>query len=106
MYYDRLKGRVRAANAVKRQQQEAKALLDGLDIKQHIAPVYYPLHDDIKKGAHTIYNLPGGRGSGKSSFVSLEIVNGVMDDPTGQSNAIVFRLVAGTMRDSVFSQIA
>lgn len=29
-----------------------------------------------------------------------------MDDATGQSNAIVFRLVAGTMRDSVFSQIA
>lgn len=106
MYYDRLKGRVRAANAHKQREREASALLDSLDIKQHIAPVYFPLHDDIQTGAHTVYNLPGGRGSCKSSFVSLEIVTGIMNDQTGQSNAIVFRLVAGTMRDSVFSQIA
>ena len=106
MYYDSLKARVKAANAHKQREKEARALLDSLDIKQHIAPVYFPLHDDIQAGAHTVYNLPGGRGSCKSSFVSLEIVKGVMDDTTGQSNAIVFRLVAGTMRDSVFSQIA
>lgn len=93
-------------NAHKQRVREARALLDSLDIKQHIAPVYFPLHEDISAGAHTVYNLPGGRGSCKSSFVSLEIVKGVMDDTTGQSNAIVFRLVAGTMRDSVFSQIA
>lgn len=82
------------------------AALSALDVKSHIAPVYYPLHEDIASQAHTIYNLPGGRGSCKSSFVSLEIVNGIMQDSTGRSNAIVFRLVAGTMRESVFSQIA
>lgn len=106
MYYDRLKSRVRAKSAKERERKEALAVLDRIDIKQHIAPVYFPLHDDIISGAHTVYNLPGGRGSCKSSFVSLEIVKGIMDDPTGQSNAIVFRLVAGTMRESVFSQIA
>lgn len=105
MYYDALKARVRAANARKQQEKEARALLDSLDIKKHIAPVYFPLHEDIAAGAHTAYNLPGGRGSCKSSFVSLEIVNGIMKDVTGKSNAIVFRLVAGTMRDSVYSQI-
>lgn len=78
----------------------------GIDLTDHIAPVYLPLHADIEAQTHTIFNLPGGRGSCKSSFVSLEIVNGIMKDPTGNSNAIVFRLVAGTMRESVFNQIA
>ena len=106
MYYDSLKRRVRAANKRKQIEHERFAVLDILNIKQHIAPVYFPLHDDIQAGTHTVYNLPGGRGSCKSSFVSLEIVKGIMDDPTGRSNAIIFRLVAGTMRESVFSQIA
>lgn len=79
---------------------------EGIDLTDHIAPVYVPLHADIEAQAHTVYNLPGGRGSCKSSFVSLEIVNGVMSDKTGNSSAIVFRLVAGTMRESVFNQIA
>lgn len=52
------------------------------------------------------YNLPGGRGSCKSSFVSLEIVKGIMDDLTGGNNAIVFRRYAVTLRDSVYSQIS
>lgn len=106
MYYDRLKARVRATSAIKRQQQEARALIDSIDVKDFIAPCYLPLHEDIKAEKHRFYNLPGGRGSCKSSFVSLEIVDGIQNDPTGQSNAIVFRKVAGTMRDSVFSQIA
>lgn len=106
MYYDRLKARVRATSAIKRQQREARALIDSIDVKQHIAPVYFPLHDDLKEGKHTTFNLPGGRGSCKSSFTSLEIVSGIMEDTTGQSNGIVFRLVGATMRDSVFSQIA
>lgn len=106
MYYDRLRQKVRAARAKERQLQEARALLDSLDVCQHIAPVYIPLHEDIEAGVHRYYNLPGGRGSCKSSFASLEIVNGIMKDTTGHSNAIVFRLVAGTMRESVFSQIS
>lgn len=106
MYYDALKARVKTANIRKRQEREARALLDSLDICQHIAPVYFPLHADIDAGMHQYYNLPGGRGSGKSSFVSLEIVNGIMQDQTGESNAIIFRRTANTMRESVYSQIA
>lgn len=75
-------------------------------LTDHIADVYKPLHDDVEAAAHEYYNLPGGRGSGKSSFISLEIVNGIMQDQTGHSNGIVFRRTAATMRDSVFSQIA
>lgn len=86
--------------------QGAQDVINALDVTQHIAPVYMPLHEDIQAQQHQYYNLPGGRGSGKSSFVSLEIVNGIMQDPTGESNAIVFRRTANTMRESVFSQIA
>ena len=103
-------------NAVLRQlaelQKEVKARSDAqdvigaIDVTQHIAPVYMPLHEDIQARQHQYYNLPGGRGSGKSSFCALEIVNGIMQDPTGESSAIVFRRTANTMRESVFSQIA
>ena len=106
LYYDRLKERVRAVKAAKDRQRDALALLDAIDVTQHIADVYRPLHEDITAAAHTTYNLPGGRGSCKSSFVSLEIVNGIMKDTTGHSNAIVFRLYGNTLRESVFSQIA
>lgn len=106
MYYDQLMRRAKAARATKDRQRDALAVLDAIDITQHIAAVYKPLHDDIEAAAHTTYNLPGGRGSCKSSFVSLEIVNGIMKDTTGHSNAIVFRLYGNTLRESVFSQIA
>ena len=86
--------------------KDAINVIDALDVTQHIAPVYLPLHDDIQAAAHQYYNLPGGRGSGKSSFCALEIVNGIMHDQSGESNAIVFRRTANTMRESVYSQIA
>lgn len=85
---------------------DVQAVIDALDVTQHIAPVYMSLHEDIQTQQHQYYNLPGGRGSGKSSFCALEIVNGIMRDQTGESNAIVFRRTANTMRESVFSQIA
>lgn len=105
MYYDALKSRVEAAKAAQKSKKAARMILENMDVTAHIAPVYKPLHDDIAEGRHTTYNLPGGRGSCKSSFVSLEVVNGIMQDPAGRSNAIVFRLVASTIRDSVYSQI-
>lgn len=77
-----------------------------VDVRDVIAPCYFELHSDIRNKKYRYINLPGGRGSGKSSFVSVEIVLGIMRDVSGESNAIVFRLVAGTMRESVFSQIA
>lgn len=76
-----------------------------IDIKDLIAPVYYPLHADIRQGKHTFYNLPGGRGSAKSSFCGIEIPLGVMRDSTRKANALVVRKYAVTLRGSVFSQI-
>lgn len=68
-----------------------------------IAPCYHRLHWDIQLGLHSHYNLPGGRGSGKSSFVALEIVLGIMQDVN--ANAVIFRKVADTLRLSVYEQI-
>lgn len=68
-----------------------------------IAPAFYGVHWDIVDGKHTYYDLYGGRGSTKSSFVGLEIVLGMMEDPN--ANAIVYRKVGNTIGDSVFEQI-
>lgn len=86
--------------------QVAAERVDNLDVTQHVAQVYLSLHEDIQARCHQYYNLPGGRGSGKSSFCALEIIDGIMKDPTGKSNAIIFRRTANTMRESVYSQIS
>ena len=89
----------------KRQKIYLDDYLEALTIRPHIAEVYHEVLDDIEAGKHSIYNLPGGRGSAKSSFIGLAITKGVMDDPTGQTNAIIFRAVGETLRDSVYAQI-
>lgn len=73
-----------------------------------IAPAFYPAHWDILDGKHTYYDLYGGRGSTKSSFISVEIVLGMMmDAERGEhTNAVVFRKVGNTLRESVYEQIA
>lgn len=68
-----------------------------------IAPAFYALHADLRAGRHSEYWLKGGRGSGKSSFVSLEILLGLLKDP--QKNAIVYRRVAATLRESAYAQM-
>ena len=68
-----------------------------------IAPAFHAVHADIRRGGHAEYWLYGGRGSGKSSFVSVEIVLGMMREP--QANALVYRKVADTLRDSVLAQL-
>ena len=71
--------------------------------KEAIAPVFAPVHLDIRRGGHAEYWLKGGRGSTKSSFASLEILLGLLRDP--QANAIIYRRVAATLRESVYEQM-
>ena len=99
MYYDRLKQRVKKAVQTK---QDANAA--HVPVADCIAECYLPIHREVQEGTHTIFHLPGGRGSAKSSFVSLEIVDGIMKDPA--ANGIIFRRYATTLRESVYSQIA
>ena len=71
-----------------------------------IAPPFYPLHHALMKedgGGKREFWLKGGRGSGKSSFVSLEIILGLLKD--ARANAIVYRRVGATLRESVYEQM-
>ena len=68
-----------------------------------IGPAYYGLHHALKRGDYTDIWLPGGRASLKSSWWSLEMVKGIMDDPL--ANAMILRKVGETLRDSVYAQV-
>lgn len=72
-------------------------------LSELIAPSFYEVHNDIKHNRYTHYWLKGGRGSTKSSFVSLEIILGIMKDP--EANAVALRKVKDTLKDSVFEQL-
>jgi PBSX family phage terminase large subunit len=60
--------------------------------------------EDALAGSHRHYWLLGGRGSGKSSFVSLAMAGMLAARPN--ANAIVFRKTENTLRDSVAHQTA
>jgi PBSX family phage terminase large subunit len=72
-------------------------------LSEIIAPAFYPIHWDLMDGLHTYYDLYGGRGSTKSSFIGVEIPLGMMQDPN--ANAIIFRKVGNTIGTSVYEQI-
>ena len=71
-------------------------------IGRNIAPGFAAVLGDVLVHGHTHYDLPGGRGSMKSSFVSLTVVYLLLLEPT--AHALVLRKVANTMRDSVYAQ--
>lgn len=72
-----------------------------------IAPSFYPLHYDITEGKHTHYWLKGGRGSTKSSFISLELLLSMMGDAANSkhTHAIILRRYSNTLRESVYAQM-
>ena len=74
-----------------------------MNLKDIIAPSFYGLHNDIKEEKHTHYYLKGGRGSTKSSFVSIEIILGIMKDKN--ANAIALRRHKDNLRASVYEQL-
>lgn len=67
-----------------------------------IAPPFRPISQDILVDGHKHYWLNGGRGSTKSSFVSLEVVSGMMDNR--DYNAVVIRKTENGIGDTVFAQ--
>lgn len=73
-----------------------------VSLSKLIAPSFYEVHHTIKEGYKTHFWLKGGRGSTKSSFASIEVVKGIMDDP--EANGIILRKVGDTLRESVFEQ--
>ena len=71
-------------------------------IGRSIAPGIAQVLGDVLVHGHTHYDLPGGRGSMKSSFVSLTVVYLLLLERN--AHALVLRKVANTMRDSVYAQ--
>lgn len=67
-----------------------------------IGPAYKELARDVFQHAHTHYDLSGGRGSLKSSAVSLLVPLLLLTHQN--AHALVLRKVANTIRDSVYSQ--
>lgn len=74
-----------------------------IKLSDKMAPSFFSVHQDVKQHGHTHYVLAGGRGSTKSSYVSLEIPLLLMRNP--ECHAVVLRKVANTLRNSVYTQM-
>lgn len=74
-----------------------------IEINSLMAPTFEPVMFDILDGGHREYWLKGGRSSTKSSFISLMIVLGLLQNRN--ANAIIYRRVGNTVKDSVYAQM-
>lgn len=74
-----------------------------IKLSDKMAPSFFSVHQDVKRHDHTHYVLAGGRGSTKSSYVSLEIPLLLMRNP--ECHAVILRKVANTLRNSVYTQM-
>ena len=72
-------------------------------MKDCIAEIYDDVLKDVLNHKYTHFVFPGGRGSLKSSFVSIAIILVMLDNP--MVHAVAFRKVSNTIQDSIFSQI-
>lgn len=67
-----------------------------------IGPAFYAIARDAAEHRHTHYDLSGGRGSLKSSFVSVMVPLLIVMNPG--IHTLVLRKVGNTIRDSVYAQ--
>ncbi len=74
-----------------------------MKLSEVIAPAFYDLHLKLRDDRFTHFWIKGGRGSTKSSFVSIEIILGLMEDK--RANAVVLRKSKTNVRGSVFEQV-
>lgn len=68
-----------------------------------VARSFWGVHQDIKRHGHTYYWMKGGRGSTKSSFISTEIPQLLIQNPN--CHAVVLRKVGNTIKNSVYPQV-
>jgi PBSX family phage terminase large subunit len=68
-----------------------------------IGSAFMPVHADIARRGHRHYQLAGGRGSGKSTFASIEVALGLLANPN--ADGIIFRKVGATLGSSVVPQM-
>ena len=68
-----------------------------------VAPAFAKVIFDIQAKEHLEYVFPGGRGSTKSSFIGLDIIDLLMKNEN--MHACVLRQVGDTLRSSVYQQV-
>ena len=68
-----------------------------------IAPAFSQVLFDIGDHEHTEYVFPGGRGSTKSTFVGINLVDQLMKNE--EMHALALRQYSNTLKDSVYNQI-
>ena len=72
-------------------------------LSEIIAPHFSSVHKSIKNNEYMEYVLKGGRGSTKSSFIAVEVVLLIKQNP--KIHALITRQVKDTLKDSVYAQI-
>ena len=76
--------------------------MSDIRLSEKIGPAFYGIAHDIFHHRHTHYDFSGGRGSLKSSTVSIIVPLLLVGNPG--THALVLRKVANTIRDSVYAQ--
>ena len=74
-----------------------------VDASSLVIPAFHNVLGDVMAHGHTHCWLHGGRGSTKSSFISVCIVLLLLAHP--EANAVIVRRFSNTLRDSVFQQV-
>lgn len=103
------KGSTQAFNALREMEAE-QAARDAEDKRpferdfvRYVGPAFWPVHYHLCREDQYEFWMPGGRGSGKSSAVSQEIVAGMMEHP--DRSAYVFMAVGEGMEGGPFEQV-
>ena len=73
-----------------------------IKLKDLIIPMFDDVLEDVLKHKHTHYVFKGGRGSTKSSLISIAIPLLIIQNPN--IHAVIFRKVGNTMKNSVWGQ--
>lgn len=76
--------------------------MSDIRLSEKIGSAFYDVAHDVFQHGHTHYDFSGGRGSLKSSTVSVLVPLLLINNPN--THALVLRKVANTIRDSVYAQ--
>lgn len=76
--------------------------MSDIRLSEKIGSAFYAVAHDVVHHGHTHYDFSGGRGSLKSSTVSVLVPLLLINNPG--THALVLRKVANTIRDSVYAQ--
>lgn len=78
--------------------------MSDIRLSELIGDAYFSVARDVFHHGHTHYDFSGGRGSLKSSTISILVPLLLMQRENRNCHALVLRKVANTIRDSVYAQ--